>query len=238
MHKRKAGAEFYRFFRTVLGFTPRNEHLYQVAFLHKSMSEHTTDGRRINNERLEYLGDALLSAMVAEMLFKRYPGKGEGYLTELRSKIVSRQSLNALAHNIGLTQLVNYDRHQKGTFKSVDGDAFEALVGAIYLERGYNFTRKVVINRIIARNIDIDSLAGTDWNFKSKLIDWGQRNRRKVSFNVIRTYVSKPGNRTMYECCAMIDGEPHASASDFTIKGAEQLAAEKTYHQLSQLTEN
>ena len=145
--RHKENKEFYSFFKNILGFTPRRTKIYQVAFIHKSKSIETLQGRRINNERLEYLGDAVLSAIVAEYLYKKYPYKGEGFLTELRSKIVSRNNLNKLAQKIGLSQLIQYNKEQQGVFKSIDGDAFEALVGAIYLEKGFNF--KNLLNRYL-----------------------------------------------------------------------------------------
>ena len=173
--------EFYLFFKNMLGFIPRNTRLYQIAFIHKSKSLDMGKGRRVNNERLEYLGDAVLSAIVADFLYKKYPSQGEGYLTEMRSKIVSRANLNKLAQKIGLSQLIQYNRESQGIFKSIDGDTFEALVGAIYLEKGYKFTRRVIIDKIINLHLDVDAMAHTDWNFKSKLIDWGQKNHKKIT---------------------------------------------------------
>lgn len=234
-HK-KENKEFYEFFKNVLGFTPRHTDTYQIAFIHKSKSQETFQGRKVNNERLEYLGDAVLSAVVAEFLYKKYPYQGEGFLTEMRSKIVSRASLNKLAQKIGLSQLIQYNKESQGVFKSIDGDAFEALVGAIYLEKGYKFTRKVIIDKVMNTYMDIDGMAHTDWNFKSKLIDWGQKARKKVSFAVIRTMYQGKGNnsRKQYECQVLIDNEPHQSAIEFSIKAAEQLAAEKTYKKLQE----
>lgn len=231
-NKKKENKEFYDFFKNILGFTPRNTKLYQVAFIHKSKSQETSLGRKVNNERLEYLGDAVLSAIVADLLYKKYPCQGEGYLTEMRSKIVSRANLNKLAQKIGLSQLIQYNKESQGIFKSIDGDAFEALVGAIYMEKGYKFTRRIVVERILTNYVDIDSMARTEWNFKSKLIDWGQKERKKVSFEVIRAFYQGNGSRRQYEIRVVIDGEPKQAAIDFSIKAAEQLAAEKTYKQL------
>ncbi len=226
--------EFYLFFKNTLGFTPRNTELYQIAFIHKSKSIDMGKGRKVNNERLEYLGDAVLSAIVADFLYKKYPNQGEGYLTEMRSKIVSRANLNKLAQKIGLSQLEQYNRMSQGIFKSIDGDAFEALVGAIYLEKGYKFTRHVIVDRVIKIHMDIDALSHQDWNFKSKLIDWGQKERHKVSFEVVRVMYQgkKNASRKEYEIMATIDGNPGESAIEYSIKAAEQLAAEKTYKKL------
>lgn len=229
--RKKESPEFYNFFKNVLGYTPRNTELYHIAFTHRSQSS-TIGAHRVNNERLEYLGDAMLGAIVAEYLYKKYPYEGEGFLTILRSKIVSRASLGQLSRKIGLPELIEYQRNSSGVFKSMGGDAFEALVGAMYLEKGYRFTRKVIINRIIRTHLDIDSIAVSDWNYKSKIIDWGQRNHRKITFEVIRSFNNGNNSRREYECRVNLDGQPQQSAIEFSIKAAEQLAAEKTYKAL------
>lgn len=229
--RKKESPEFYRFFKNVLGFTPRHTELYHVALTHSSSSavEH---GHRINNERLEYLGDAVLGSIVAEYLYRKYPMKGEGFLTEMRSKIVSRKSLGNLARKIGLPELVAHQRGQEGAFKSLGGDAFEALIGAIYLEKGFRFTRHLIVDKLLCTYLDVDALANTDWNYKGKLIDWGQKNRKKVSFEVVRSFVRDREGRREYECLVKVDGQPQQTAIDYTIKAAEQLAAEKTYKAL------
>ena len=226
--KRTESPEFYHFFRNVLGFTPRHTELYRIALTHRSSSA-VDHGHRINNERLEYLGDAMLGAIVAEFLYKKYPLQGEGFLTEMRSKIVSRKSLGGLARRLGLPELVEHQKGQEGSFKSLGGDAFEALIGAIYLEKGFRFTRKLIIEKMLCTYLNVDELAHTDWNFKGKIIDWGQKNRKKVSFEVVRTYMRDREGRKEYECLVKIDGQPQQSAIGYTIKSAEQLAAEKTY---------
>jgi ribonuclease-3 len=221
--------EFYLFFKNTLGFTPRNTELYQIAFIHKSKSIDMGKGRKVNNERLEYLGDAVLSAIVADFLYKKYPNQGEGYLTEMRSKIVSRANLNKLAQKIGLSQLEQYNRMSQGILNSIDGDTFEALIGAIYLEKGYKFTRHIVIDKIINLHLDVDAMAHTDWNFKSKLIDWGQKNHRKISFEVERVFYQGKEARRQYDVRVKVDDTAEEHAIEYSIKAAEQLAAEKTY---------
>ena len=232
--KRKESPEFYKFFKNILGFTPRRTDIYQIAFIHRSKSVPSIKGHRINNERLEYLGDAILDAIVADYLYRKYPLEGEGFLTELRSKIVSRNNLNKVAHKIGLSQLIQYNKEQQGVFKSIEGDAFEALVGAIYLEKGFRFTRRTIVDRVIKIHMDIDALQQKDWNFKSKIIDWGQKSKCKVSFEVLRVInpSKKNGGRKEYEVRTMIDDQPGESAIEYSIKAAEQLAAEKTYKKL------
>lgn len=232
--RHKGNEAFYNFFKNILGFTPRRTDIYQIAFIHKSKSQETTNGHKVNNERLEYLGDAVLGAIVAEYLYRKFPYQGEGFLTVTRSKIVSRANLNKLAQKIGLSQLIQYNKQQQGIFKSKDGDAFEALVGAIYLEKGYEFTRKVIIERVINIHLDVDAMIHQDWNFKSKLIDWGQKERHKVSFETTNVkYQNKEGtSRREYEVLTRIDGVPAESAIEYSIKAAEQLSAEKTYKKL------
>ena len=230
--KQKESPEFYHFFKNVLGYKPRKTELYHIAFIHRSQSE-TLQGRKVNNERLEYLGDAILGAVVAEYLYRKYPFEGEGFLTILRSKIVSRASLGQLARKIGLPELIDYQRSSSGVFKSMGGDAFEALVGAMYLEKGYRFTRHVLVDKILRTYLDVDSIAVSDWNYKSKIIDWGQKTHRKITFEVVRSYQGHNA-RKEYECRVNLDGQPQQSAIEFSIKAAEQLAAEKTYKALEE----
>ena len=229
---KKETPEVYYFCKNILGYKPRRIELYHTALMHKSLAA-VEDGHKVNNERLEYLGDAILGAIVADYLYKRYPFKGEGFLTELRSKIVSRASLNELSRKLGLLDLVEYQRGRGGGFKSIGGDAFEALVGAIYLDRGYRFTRRLLTKRILNVHINVAEVASTEWNYKSKLIDWAQKNHRKVKFEVVHTSVEGRERRKLYECRVSIDGQPQQSASDFSIKAAEQMAAEQTYKALN-----
>ena len=231
--KKKESPEFYAFFKNVLGFVPRRTELYHTAFIHRSVSS-VSEGHRINNERLEYLGDAVLGTVVAECLYKKYPLKGEGFLTEMRSKIVSRKSLGQLAVKIGMLELIEHQRGGEGAFKSMGGDALEALIGAVYIEKGYRFTRRIIIRKLLCTYIDVDTVAQTEWNFKSKLIDWGQKNHKKVTFEIVRSVVRGQSGRREYECRVNIDGKPQQSAVEYTIKAAEQLAAEKTYKTLMQ----
>ena len=158
---------------------------------------------------------------------KKYPLKGEGFLTEMRSKIVSRASLNKLSVKIGLSNLIEYNRAMHcSNYSSVNGDAFEALVGAIYLDRGYNFAYKILTKKIFSIHLDIDELENTTWNYKSKIIDWCQKNKKKISFEVVESKVVN--HRMHYLVQVLIDEQPQEQAEDFSIKAAEQLAAEKT----------
>ncbi len=213
--------------KNIFGFYPGNIFLYKLALRHKSASLTKIEGFRINNERLEYLGDAVLSAIVADYLFKRFPYENEGVLTEMRSKIVSRASLNKLSIKLGLSKLILLSDNKNAQNKSAAGDAFEAFIGALYLDKGYNFTRKIIAKRIIPVHFDIDNLLYSDINYKSKLIEWAQKEKHDILFDVIKTEPGKKGKKYTVE--VVIDKKPIAFAKDYSIKGAEKLAAEKSW---------
>ena len=156
--------------RNLLGFTPCNIAVYHLAFRHRSTAEEHPSGVKLSNERLEYLGDAVLGAIVAEMLFKKFPFKEEGFLTEMRSRIVNRENLNRLALKLGINKFMEASIDPAAKSRSAYGDAFEALVGAVYIDQGYAVTRKLILNRIIRHHIDLDDVEQADTNFKSRLI--------------------------------------------------------------------
>ena len=215
----------YKAVKNILGFYPGNIFLYRLAFRHKSASR-IVGSIKSNNERLEYLGDSVISTAVAHYLFKRYPNQDEGFLTEMRSKMVSRATLNKVAAKMGLHELLNIDS-KSGGFKSVDGNALEALMGAVFLDKGYRFTEKIILRRIIAVHIDMDEIERRDWNYKSKLIDWGQKERCKVHFQVQGTLLQK--GKKLYRVAAMVNGQAWGEGMDQSIKAAEQIAAENAY---------
>ncbi len=217
----------------MLGFVPGNLSLYRLAFRHKSVAQNLKKGIKNSNERLEFLGDAVLGSVVAEVLFKLYPYEDEGFLTELRSKIVNRVNLNQLARKLGFEQLIQYDNRMVNSTRqsSLLGDAFEALVGAVYLDKGYDFTRNFLINHIIKSHIDIHKLEQTETNFKSKLIEWCQRHGKDITFEMIE---NKEGeSNKLFTVQVMIDGEIMGSGKEFNKKTAEKLAAEKACETLS-----
>lgn len=201
--------------------------LYRLAFRHKSVAQVVKKGVKNSNERLEFLGDAVLGSVVAEVLFKMYPYEDEGFLTELRSKIVSRINLNQLGRKLGFEQLVEFDSRVINTNRqsSLLGDAFEALVGAVYLDKGYNFTKDFLVNRIIKSHIDINQLEKTETNFKSKLIEWCQRHSKDVTFEL--TTNQQGESSKLFTVQANIDGEMLGCGKEFNKKTAEKLAAEK-----------
>jgi ribonuclease-3 len=214
--------------KNIFGYYPENIFLYKLAFQHRSVAQQSLNGNKVNNERLEYLGDAILGAIVADYLFKMFPFKDEGFLTEMRSKMVSRVQLNKLSHKLGIDSFIQTAGENNNHFRSIKGDAFEALIGAMYLDKGYTFTKRIVIGKIIKFYFDIQDLENTDTNFKSKLIEWSQREKKNVEFVVMAE--KGTGYNKQYVVEARIDKIPFGEGCDYSIKGAEQGAAEKAWN--------
>ncbi|MBK7938822.1 MAG: ribonuclease III [Lewinellaceae bacterium] len=226
--------ELARRLRTLVGFTPIHLSLFKLAFFHKStFSSH--DYAIANNERLEFLGDAVLSTIVGEYLFKKYPNSDEGFLTKMRSKIVKRNSLDEIADKMGLDLfLANYN--QTRLSKSMLGNALEALVGAVYIEVGYDKTKQYVIRRILRRYLDIHELESFDDNYKSQLLEWCQKNGRSIEYKVVAKYKSE--KRDKFKVAVYVDGKKLGTADDFNKKSAEQLASERAMSVLGILNGN
>ncbi len=217
-------------FRTITGFTPSNLSLYKLATLHTSRAKETT-GFRESNERLEYLGDAILGAAVADYLFKKYPFQDEGFLTEIRSRIVNRDSLNVLARKIGINLIVQFDQKNIQLQQVVLGNTLEAIVGAVYLDNGYLRCKKFVIDKLILPHFNLEQVIQTNVNHKSKIIEWTQRENKSVRFEMIETKKSK--NQKEFSIQVVIDDQPYATGYGYTKKKAEQDAALKTCEQLN-----
>lgn len=220
--------KYIRSIQNLLGYVPGNLRLYRMAFRHRSVAVEVKNGAKNSNERLEFLGDAILGAVVAELLFKMYPYKDEGFLTEMRSKIVSRANLNQLAKRLGLDEHIEFDNKSLGHNNkqgSLLGDTFEALIGAIYMDKGYNFTRNFLLIRIIKPHVDIHTLELTETNFKSKLIEWCQRQGKDITFEIIPNEEGE--NVKLFTIQVNVDGEICAIGRDYNKKNAEKLAAEK-----------
>jgi len=217
--------DFLHAIRNIIGFTPRNLALYHLAFKHKASAEEAKNGAKKSNERLEYLGDAILGAVVADLLFKRFPYREEGFLTEMRSRIVSRDHLNKLAFKIGLNELIQTTTENIIKNKSLYGDAFEALIGAIYLDKGYNVAQRFIINRIINNHVDIDALESSESNFKSKLIEWAQKEKKSITFELVGE--EPTGTGKLLRIKAVVNGVQMGEGMDYSKKKAEQIAAEQ-----------
>jgi len=215
--------EIAKYLRNVIGIRPGKLEIYLTALTHRSASSNVMEGHNLNNERLEYLGDAILDAIMAEFLFKKYPLKYEGELTEMRSKLVSRDRLGQLSRKMHLNDLITINPNAHA--KSAGGDAFEALVGALFLDKGYEKTKQIVLKKIFENNYNLEEIVMEDVNFKSKIINWAQHNHKKVVFE--HEIVEQKRNSRLYRIKLTIDGKPYAEGLEYTIKKAEQIAAQR-----------
>jgi len=210
----------------ITGQTPINLNLYKLAVCHTSAAKEDKLGVRSSNERLEYLGDAILGAVIAEFLFKKFPYKDEGFLTEIRSRIVNRESLNKLGKKIGLNKIVEFNPGRGGnTHKSLYGDALEALVGAVYLDKGFKSCRKFILTRLLQPHFDLNEIIENNLNFKSVLIEWAQKESKDIKFVIIKEVGSI--HHKEFTAQVLIEDEPVSTGTGFSKKKAEQAAAEK-----------
>jgi len=215
--------KLYRSLKNILGFYPGNIALYKQAFRHSSVAQQIKQGIKDSNERLEYLGDSVLGAVVTDFLFKTFPYRDEGFLTKMRSKIVSRSSLNRISLKMGIQHFI--DKNVDGiSHSSINGDAFESLIGAIYLDKGYEKTRQFIVQRIIANHVDMDEVENKETDFKSKLVEWAQKEKKVLRFEIVEE--AGNGNDKQYTVQVTVDGLPYGIGQHFSKKRAEQLAAE------------
>ena len=217
--------ESYLCFYKILGFYPRNIQLYQQALLHKSTSIRSEKGRPLNNERLEFLGDAILDAIVGDIVYKHFEGRREGFLTNTRSKIVQRETLNKLAVEIGLDKLVKYSARSSSHNSYMYGNAFEAFIGAIYLDQGYDRCKHFMEEKIFKNYIDLDKMSRKEVNFKSKLIEWSQKSKVEVSFELIEQFLDEDYN-PMFHTEIRIEGISAGKGTGYSKKESQQNAAQ------------
>ena len=227
--------ELYLSLYTILGFYPRNIELYQMALSHKSIHFKNKKGKPVNNERLEFLGDAILDAIVGDIVYKHFPGKREGFLTNTRSKLVQRETLNKIAQEIGLSRLIYSSGRNFSHNSYMAGNAFEALIGALYLDRGYNLCMRFMQKKILTKMVNIDTVAYKEVNFKSRLIEWAQKNKMNIAFNLLEQKKDDEGN-PVFKYCVVIEGIKCNSASGFSKKESQQLASEETLECLKKNT--
>ena len=223
--------ESYLCFYRMLGFYPRDIRIYEQALLHKSSSVKSDKGRLLNNERLEFLGDAILDAVVGDIVYQRFDGKREGFLTNTRSKIVSRESLNHLAEQIGLLKLIKFNTRQSAHNSYMGGNAFEALVGAIYLDRGYEYCKFFMEHRIIGHYLDLNKVSRKEVNFKSKLIEWTQKNKVEIVFDLVNQACDE-FNSPVFESEIVIEGIHACKGKGYSKKESQQIAAHETLNKI------
>ena len=223
--------ELFSSLREILGFYPRRIELYKLALMHKSIARRNAKGKPVNNERLEFLGDAVLDAVVGDIVYRHFEGKREGFLTNTRSKLVQRDTLNKLAQEMGINQLILSSGHSNSHNNYMGGNAFEALVGAIYLDRGYDMCMRFMQKRILSQLINIDKVAYKEVNFKSKLIEWSQKNKVKLDFKLVSQSKESGGSPTfIYK--TVIEGVEGGQGKGYSKKESQQLASKETLQRL------
>ena len=215
----------------IIGFYPRKIEHYKMALMHKSVAKRNAKGRPVNNERLEFLGDAILDAVVGDIVYRHFEGKREGFLTNTRSKLVQRDTLNRLAQEMGINQLILSSGHNNTHNSYVGGNAFEALVGAIYLDRGYDACMRFMQKSILCKLINIDKVAYKEVNFKSKLIEWSQKNKVRLEFPLVSQGKDDTGSPVfMYK--TTLEGLEGGSGKGYSKKESQQIAAKATLQRL------
>lgn len=224
--------KFYLLLQNHLKISPGKITLYEIAFLHRSASITHTDGTMVNNERLEYLGDAILDAVIADYLFRKFPRKKEGFLTQMRSKIVKRSNLDLIARNLGIDYFVVSNTNRNTHKKNIFGDAFEALVGAIYLDKGYNYTRKYIINHILRNYINVEELLTRESDYKSRIIEWGQKNKVFITIETSEEYSGNEQSPSFISYVKANETEL-GKGNGKSKKEAEQNAAEQAFYHVN-----
>jgi ribonuclease-3 len=229
---RKDKESYYRLYK-ILGFYPHNIHYYKQAFIHKSSNKKGNKEEKLNNnERLEFLGDAILDAIVGDIVYQHFQGKREGFLTNTRSKIVQCDTLNKIANEIGLNKLVKYDMNNVSHNSYMGGNAFEALVGAVYLDRGYDYCMRFMRDRIIKQLINIDKVAYKEVNFKSKIIEWSQKNKVKTHFDLVKETRDEKGGSPVFYSEVIIEGICCGKGNGYSKKESQQLASKEALKKL------
>lgn len=223
--------ELYVFLHKITGFYPHHIEYYRLALVHRSMPVKDAEGNWVNNERLEFLGDAVLDLVVAAYLYHQYPDKHEGFLTSTRAKIVQRESLNRIGKLFKLESHVKASAHSSSHNSYISGNAVEALVGAIYLDRGYKVARKFIEKKIIRDNIQLDDLVNTEKNFKSRLIEWTQKYHVTIEFELIDTY-NDTENNPIFKTAVILGGIFAADATGYSKKESHQGASRKAVERL------
>ena len=226
--------EFYFFLRDVLGFYPGNLKLYDLAFVHKSASTTDSQGNFVNNERLEYLGDAILGAIIADFLYNRFPQEDEGFLTKTRSKLVNRTFLTKLTFEMGLNGFIDSNTTKNIDKSHIYGDALEALIGAIYLDKNYKTAKYFVTKRILSQFVNLNEIEQNDTNFKSQLIEWSQKNKKEIRFETVEEPVDK-SKQPKFVATVEIDNNEVGKGIGTSKKEAQQNAARQTLTKLEKL---
>ncbi len=225
--------ELYRSFYNILGFYPRKIELYQQAITHKSALSRGKERYKQNNERLEYLGDAILDAVVGDILYNRFRGKSEGFLTNVRSRLVQRETLGKLADEMGLTDLIRANQTGRTHNSYLAGNAFEALVGAVYLDRGYDYCKWFVAKRILGKHLNLEKMAHKDKNYKSRLLEWCQKYHVQAEFELLEETRESETSSPRFLTRIVIEGIECGRGLGYSKKESHQLAAKEVLVKLN-----
>jgi len=224
--------EFYLFLKELLGFYPANLKLYDLAFIHKSASVFDSQGNMVNNERLEFLGDAILGAVIADFLYNRFPQQDEGFLTKTRSKLVNRSFLTRLTFDMGLNIYIDSNTTQNIDKSHIYGDALEALIGAIYLDKSYQDAKYFVTKKILSQFVNLNEIEQKDSNFKSQLIEWCQKNKKEVVFETTEEEAKDKSKPALFVAVAKVNNKVFGKGTGTSKKEAQQNAAHETLNKL------
>lgn len=227
--------EFASSLRKIIGFRTFNLKIYEVAFIHRSASFTLPDGQRINNERLEFLGDSVLDAILSDYLFEKFPEANEGFMTKIRSRIVNRDILNQLAISMGLDKILVSNVNSSSSTKNLYGDALEALIGALFLDKGFKKTKNLFIKRVFNKYLNLQTIVGTDTDYKSLVFEWIQKHKSNLTFTHKEEYDFKL-KKSVFSATLMINGDVFGTGSGVSKKEAEQEASCKAWAKIRELS--
>jgi ribonuclease-3 len=221
----------------ILGFKPGNLRLYEIAFIHRSASFTLPDGKRVNNERLEYLGDAILDAILSDFLFEKFPDASEGFMTKIRARIVNREVLNQLSVAMGIDKIVVSNIGSNQTTRNLFGDAFEALIGAVFLDKGFKKTKKLFIKKVLNKYLDLTEIINTDTDYKSLVFEWVQKNKANLIFTYNEEYDFNL-KKSVFSTTLFINKEEFARGQGTSKKEAEQEASSLAWEKIKDISGN
>ena len=240
-HKRINGTylldkqEFRSRLKRILGFSPGNLNLYEIAFIHRSASFTLPNGKKVNNERLEYLGDAVLDAILSDYLFEIFPDANEGFMTKIRSRIVNREVLNHLAVSMGINKILVSKINSVYPTRNLYGDALEALIGSIFLDKGFRKTKKLFIKKVFNEYLDLNAIVNTDTDYKSLVFEWVQKHKNNLIFTYNEEYDFNR-KKTIFSTTLIIDKEEFGKGHGSSKKEAEQEAASQAWRRLKDIS--
>ena len=226
--------EFGSLLRKIIGFKPGNLRLYEVAFIHRSASYRLPDGQRINNERLEYLGDAILDAILSDYLFEKFPDASEGFLTKIRSRIVNRDVLNNLAVSMGINNVLVSNISSANTTKNLYGDALEALIGAVFIDKGFRRTKRLFIKKVFKKYLNLEQIVKTDTDYKSLVFEWVQKHKANLIFTYNEEY-DFDSRKSVFSTTLFINREEYGKGQGDSKKEAEQEASNQAWQRIKDI---